>query len=121
MTSSKGRTDDTANDQDAAKRNFINQQKKFKQLYQSQHRGPEDASSIMANETLDMIGLKGVKAIAPTYKSGINPNFFDEYFSKIEKNDLTNTLECQAIVWSEYQSRRWSYATHLSGYHEGIT
>jgi len=29
MTSSEGRTDDTTNDQDAAKRNFINQQKKF--------------------------------------------------------------------------------------------
>ena len=41
--------------------------------------------------------------------------------SKIEKHDLINTLKCQAIGWSEYQSRRWSYATHLSGYHIDMT
>ena len=98
MTSARDKIDDTTNDQEASKRNYINEQKKFGQLYKSQHYDPEDAHFSMAIRHLDTFGLKKIKTLVPLYKSGINPNFFDEYFSKIEKNDLTNTTECQENI-----------------------
>jgi hypothetical protein len=119
MSSKKTGSGTKTNDKDAAKRKILREAQTLEQQYKSQHCDSEEVTA--PNRIFDMIGLEGLKAIAPMYRSGINPNFFDDYFSGIEKSDQTNTAECRAIVWNEYESRRWSYAQHLAGYHDGGT
>jgi len=101
-----------------AKEKYANQQ------YMSQHVQSSHEELRMVNLMLDGVGDKGVKQLAvmaPGYKSGINPNFFSEYFSQIEPSDLTDTPECKSALRFEYENRRWSYLQHLFGYNNGIT
>lgn len=122
MTSKKTATTTKTNASDTTKRNkFLQQDKAVQQQYMAQHCGPGNSEHSAANSMLDMVNLKGLIAMIPLYKSGINPNFFDEYFVSIEQSNITNTSECRAIVWREYEGRRWSYAQHLMGYHTGDT
>lgn len=108
-------------EQDASRRQYLNRMNEMEQQYRSQHCGAGDDIYSEINRALDAIGPEGVVGMAPSYKSGINPNFFEEYFSELQQSDFTNTAECKKTIWDEYQSRRWSYAMHLAGYHNGLT
>lgn len=119
MTSKKTGTTTKTDDRDAARRKFLQEGQAFQQQYKLQHCGPESRELSLLNSMFDKTGLEGLKVMAPLYRSGVNPNFFDEYFSNIERSDITNTAECRALVWHEYEGRRWSYAKHLAGYHSG--
>jgi len=90
-------------------------------LYRSQHCGHGDSAVAMVNTMFDLMGPSGIAKMTPMYNSGVNPNYFEEYCSIIEPTDLTNTPECRTALWNEYQSHRWSYVQHLSGYHQGTT
>ena len=93
MTSKKMGTSVKTNDpKDAVRRRFLQKSQTLQQQYKSQYCGPGDVMEL--NTIFDMIGLEEVKAAAPMCRSGINPNFFNEYFSGIEKPDLTNIAEC---------------------------
>ena len=106
----------------AAKREYIADANLLEQQYLSQHCGRGDPMSAMLNTMFDSISPRYFAENIPAYRSGVNPNFFEEFFSStIGKSNLTNTQECRAALWNEYQSRRWSYALHLQGYHMGTT
>jgi hypothetical protein len=112
----------TCKDRDASRREeALRNQSNLEDQYKSQYCDNADGQVSRLNNFLDMLNMEGVQKIAPMYKSGINPNFYEEYFLDLESSDLTNTNECRAIIWNEYERRRWSYCTHLSGYTKGST
>ncbi|CAB9497422.1 expressed unknown protein [Seminavis robusta] len=94
----------------------------FQKLYMSQHCDQGGLEYAVMNQMNDIMWETGaiIKAI-PSYKSGKNPNYYEEYFSCLAQSDCTNTTECRDLVSKEYQGRRWSYFQHLSAYQNGIT
>lgn len=110
---------DSTNKEEALRLKVVQGSSHGNRLYRSQHAGVQDY--YVMNNMFDLMHVEGIIDMAPMYKSGVNPNFFDEYFTDLDESDITNSGECRTALWNEYQRRRWSYAVHLTGYHQGST
>ena len=97
---------------------YISKMETFGRKYSSQHCSKGDSVYTHMNLLLDSLNLQGIRKMCPNYRSGINPNYFEEYFSNLPVSDITKTVACKIDLFQEYQSRRWSYLQHLTAYHQ---
>lgn len=87
--------------------------------YMAQNNGdPSDLNVVFDMHYNDQAWMKKSGLYVPSYTSGVNPNYFVEYFNSTKVSVMTNTEMCQKWVRDEYNRRRWSYLKHLLGYHE---
>ena len=60
-------------------------------LQDEQHSGADPLNILSA--MFDKMNLEDLAKLVPSYRSGINPNYFEEYYGNLESSDLTNNDE----------------------------